>query len=91
MTDGHAVMSDGDALALDYPAGKVGVARLVLAGTGTVKAYLNGRLIGTLTESGELKVESELDIDRLAFAYEGDGSAYVAKLSSGLGGLLILR
>lgn len=93
MTDGHAVMSDGDALALDCPTGKVGKARVVLDGTGgTLKAYLNGRLIGTLTESGELKIESELDVDRLAFVYEGrTGSAYVAKLSSGLGGLLILR
>ena len=91
LTDGHAMMSDGDALALDCPAGKVGVAKLVLTGTGTVKAYLNGTLIGTLTESGELKVVSELDVDRLTFAYEGTGSAYVAKLSSGLGEMMFLR
>lgn len=91
LTDGHAVMSDGDALALDCPAGKVGVAKLVLTGTGTVKVYLNGALIGTLTESGEQKVVSELDVDRLTFAYEGTGSAYVAKLSGGLGMLMIVR
>ena len=91
LADGHAVLSDGDALALDCPAGKVGVAKLVLTGTGTVKAYLNGVLVGTLTESGELKVDSGLDVDRLVFAYEGTGSAYVAKLSSGLGMLMILR
>lgn len=96
MTDGHPQMRDGDALAATVAARSSAsegdyVVKAVLTGTGKMLVYLNGVLLGELTASGELRFTNGLASNDLRFEYEGEGSAYVAKVAQELGGLLIIR
>lgn len=98
MTDGHPQMQNGDALAATVEARSPSattesdyVVKATLSGAGTMRVYLNDELLGELTASGELSFTNGLASNDLRFEYEGEGSAYVAKVSQRLGAILIIR
>lgn len=91
--DGRAVLRDGATLTglSKVPVGCPLLCTLTLDGAGTVSVYLNGKLIGTLTQSGTMAFVSETSSDVLSFSYAGTGSASVASICRDGGLLMIVR
>ena len=50
-----------------------------LTGEGTLSAYLNGELLGTLSGTGTLSFRSNLAANDLVLRYEGTGMATLAQ------------
>ena len=95
LTDGHAMLHDGDFLSLDWTSRPLPerdwVIRPVLTGEGVLTVLLNGKVLAALSSGDEVRFCNTLPVNSLTFSYVGDGSAYVDALQHMAGMLLMVR
>ena len=99
-TNGRVTLSDGAELSAIWsesirPGSSVAdhVKHLIpvtLTGTGSLQVYLNGALLGTLTESGTLEFQNNLPQNELVFRYSGNGLVTLARLNRLTGFVLMI-
>ena len=90
-TNGKVTFADGAEISVDWAAAGKHVITASMAGTGTLYAYLDGTLLGTLVASGELSFRDMTGSNTMTFRYEGDGEVSSLSLQRQIGTAVVFR